>query len=68
MSTPSKERPEQIGGIQLTEAYAFLDSLREGNAVNMIGATPHLQEEFSIGRGAARGLLIAWMEDFGEEE
>jgi hypothetical protein len=67
-TTPSEGRPEEIAGVNLEEAFAFLDALRESGQVNMFGARPSLQKEFSCSRHAARKVLSAWMQDYGREK
>lgn len=48
------------------EVYAFLDALRESGEINnMFGAGPVVAEAFAIPRREARGLVMAWMEQFG---
>ena len=68
MSMPALGRPKEIEGIDLVDAYGFLDALRESGVTNMFGARPYLQEEFGITEGAARTILVAWMKDFSQEE
>ena len=67
MSMPTPDRPRQIEGLELAEAYGFLDALRESGITNMWGATPYLREEFDVTRETARTILVAWMEDFSEK-
>ncbi len=41
--------------------FIFLNRLRESGEVNMFGATPHLREEFDIGKREAGQVLAEWM-------
>lgn len=46
------------------EVNVFLDGLRESGVTNMFGAGPYIEREFSLVKGAARKMLVAWMETF----
>lgn len=67
MSTPASDRPRQIEGLELAEAYGFLDALRKSGVTNMFGAGAYLREEFDVTEETARTILVAWMEDFSKE-
>lgn len=55
-----------IGGVDLEEAYRFLDELRRSGDINMFGAAPALDSLFGCGRDAARKILASWMRTFHE--
>jgi hypothetical protein len=57
---------ESIGGVDLEEAYRFLDQLRRSGDINMFGAAPALDSLFGCGRDAARKILGSWMRTFHE--
>lgn len=44
--------------------FEFLDTLREGGAINMFGAGPYVQDAFGLDRREARDLVLEWMETF----
>lgn len=44
--------------------FEFLDTLREGGAINMFGAAPYIQEAFDLDRRQAGDLVLEWMETF----
>lgn len=67
MSKPKEGRPKEIAGVDLADAYKFLDGLRESGVTNMFGARPYLQEEYGISKKAAGTILAAWMQDFSKE-
>lgn len=46
----------------MREEFVFLNNLRESGVTNMFGATPYLQDEFSLDRTEARDILTEWME------
>lgn len=48
--------------VETTEAYTFLDNLRESGVTNMFGAGQYVEEAFSIGKTEARKFLSGWME------
>ena len=51
--------------------FAYLDALRESGAINMYGALPYLQKEFTelgFDQQRASGVLKSWMESFGKEQ
>lgn len=64
MSQSNESRPEEIEGVELVEAYEFLDDLRESGETNMFGAGAYLEGAFNLSKGGARTILVAWMEDF----
>lgn len=52
----------------LTEAFEYLDELRESGDTNMFGARPYLQREFPrYSDDTARSVLKAWMDSFDGE-
>jgi len=63
---PSKDRPEEIGGVNLTDAFAFLDMLRESGVTNMYGAGTYLREEYDCSKQESHKILAAWTQDFGK--
>lgn len=51
-----------------TEYFVFLDVLRESGVTNMYGASPYVQEEFSVNRDKAAKILSAWMKTFDHDK
>lgn len=48
---------------ELTEScFLFLNRVQESGSINMVTASPMLQEEFGLGRNDARRMLVAWMD------
>ena len=45
----------------VTAWFGYLDSLREGGVVNMLGAGDTLAQAFDLSAGKARKVLSAWM-------
>ena len=41
--------------------FYFLENLRDSGVTNMFGATPYIQEEFSLDKKTAKDLLITWI-------
>lgn len=66
MSVPNPNRPEEIAGVSLWEAYMYLDELRESGETNMYGAGPYLCEEFGISKRESHQILQVWTEDFSK--
>jgi len=52
---------------QEKEVFNFLNELRISGVTNMYGASPYIEDIFSINESEARKLLILWMENFNEE-
>lgn len=50
--------------IDRLEMYEYLDNLREGRTINMLGARPYLMRKFGLNFGEAREVLAAWVEGF----
>ena len=48
----------------MSEMFAFLDALRDSGEINMMGARPHIIEEFDIDSKDAKAYLMAWMGAF----
>jgi hypothetical protein len=46
--------------------FKYLDKLRESGVTNMYGAAPYLEDSFGMDSKEARGVLVKWMETFGE--
>jgi len=53
--------------IDLAQAFAFIDALREGGKINMFGAAPYLADAFDLERREAVVISAAWMETFDAE-
>lgn len=55
-------------GIQVTQQQVdtYLDELRQSGVTNMFGAGAYLETQFGLDTAAARTMLVAWMENFGE--
>lgn len=68
MSKPADNRPQEIGGVELSKAYEYLDELRESGETNMFGASPYLQRVFMLNYEDAKAILVAWMQDFNKGE
>lgn len=64
MSQPRDDRPEEVGGLDLEEAYTFLDELRASGVTNMFGAGSYLREVFDVTKKDAMTILKMWMVDF----
>ena len=43
------------------DVFYFLEDLRDSGVTNMFGATPYIQEEFSLDKKTAKDLLITWI-------
>ena len=74
MADQLKERPEGL----TDEMLEYLDDLREGGSINMLGAAAPLANEFALyyksmagnyrpNLRKARSYLVYWMETFGNE-
>ncbi len=50
----------------LTEAFGYLDMLRESGVTNMYGAAPYLMRDLGRPREQAVKELSAWMESFSD--
>lgn len=46
----------------ITEAYTYLDELRESGATNMFGAGSYVESEFGISKNEAKDFVLGWME------
>ena len=44
--------------------YAYLNALRDSGRINMMGATPHLQDRFGLTRKEAKAALLNWIATF----
>ena len=58
------KRPSNI----TDEHLEYLDALRETNAINMMGASSYLEEEFGLDRREAREINKYWMQTFGKDD
>tara|TARA_B100000780_G_C21117335_1_gene452175 strand:- start:2692 stop:2853 length:162 start_codon:yes stop_codon:yes gene_type:complete len=45
------------------EVFIFLEQLRDSGVTNMFGASPYIQEEFSLDKKTAKDLLIQWIKN-----
>lgn len=43
------------------DVFYFLEDLRDSGVTNMFGATPYIQEEFSLDKKTASNLLVTWI-------
>ena len=68
MSKPREDRPLEIGGILLADAYHYLDALRESGDTNMWAASLWLIAEYEISKVDASSIHSWWMQDFSKEE
>ena len=50
-------------GIDKEQVFDFLDSVRESGSINMMGAGPLIEDEFSMSREEASDLLMEWLKD-----
>jgi hypothetical protein len=55
MTTPTKQ-----------EIHDYLNDLRDSGVVNMLGASPYLEDRFDISRDEARKALFAWIHGMTE--
>ena len=46
------------------EIFLWIDNLRDSGITNMFGATPYIQERFSLTYPDARDILVEWMETY----
>ena len=46
--------------------FIFLDNIRETGKINMLGATPYLEDAFGLNRHDAKDILFEWMCTFRE--
>ena len=44
--------------------FDYLDELRESGKINMFGAGPYLERQFSIDKYVAKEVLVSWMNGF----
>jgi hypothetical protein len=47
---------------------AYLTALRDSGKVNMMGATPYLQDRFGLTRREAKAALLTWITTFKQGE
>jgi len=47
--------------------FEYLDDLREGGTINMMGAPRELQAEFGLDKIEAREIFQLWRENFQEK-
>ena len=45
------------------DVFFYLDALRDSGQINMMGARPHIQHNFDLGKSEATELLMEWMKD-----
>lgn len=57
------KRPSNI----TDEHLKFLDDLKDSNEINMMGASPYLEQEFGLDRKEAIEINRYWMQTFGKE-
>ena len=48
--------------------YAYLNALRDSGRINMLGATPYLEDRFGLTRREAKAALLHWIATFKREE
>lgn len=68
MSKLADNRPQEIGAVELSKAYEYLDELRQSGETNMFGASPCGQRMFLLDYEDAKAVLKAWMQDFNKDE
>jgi len=49
---------------QLTEAFEYLDELRESGITNMFGASTYVERDLAYGRKEARECVTLWMSTY----
>lgn len=54
---------------QVPEGYdedvkEYLDELRDGGSINMMGAAPYLQAKFGFEKRQARDVLMHWISEY----
>lgn len=47
---------------------AYLTALRDSGRINMMGATPYLEDRFGLTRREAKAALLHWMATFKREQ
>lgn len=61
----TKQHAETKPDICKDEYLTYLDDLRQSGTINMMGATPYLQKEFTeLGIEEAREIFCYWMKAF----
>lgn len=50
------------------EYWIYLEKLRRSGVTNMFGASPYLEEEFSLSRNEARNILADWMRNYNPDD
>lgn len=48
----------------MEEYFEYLDNLREGGTINMMGAPRELQNDFGLDESEARKIFQLWTEQF----
>ena len=48
------------------EHLEYLDALRESGVTYMFGASPYIEDTFSVSSKEAKTILMYWMESFGD--
>ena len=51
----------------LTEAFEYLDELRESGETNMWGAVPYIERDLGHDNKTSKSLQLKWMESFDGE-
>ena len=58
------KRPSNI----TDEHLEFLDDLKDSSAINMMGASSYVEEEFGVDRMEATELVQYWMNSFSNPD
>ena len=58
----------EIGEADLTDAFRYLDVLRESGVTNMYAATPYVIRDCGMKRPVAIAVLSAWIRTFNRED
>lgn len=49
------------------DVFSYLDRLKDSGVINMLGASPYIQEEFILDKETSRDLLVSWIKNFKHE-
>lgn len=57
---------KEISGVNLGDAFEYLDALRLSGVTNMYGAAPYIRQRFHCTTSVSYTILSEWMKTFGE--
>lgn len=58
----------ELGAETLTEAFEYLDDLRQSGETNMYGAPAYVERDLLLGRREASSVTKFWMDTFSLDE